>query len=195
MIAEKEAEKEKQERRKQQILLVSSVLQAYVANLEAGQTSGEAFTNAVVSKAVLDQFISSIGSFYDGTEDTGKVSNGLDSNGGRLAVLHDNERVLTAKQNKKIGNYSNEEVANIMEKKRLGTLVDNTQLGVGWDNHLLVQELMNVQTKLDEVNKTIANKPELDVKVGEISSTAMKIVENRKKAGVRTSNTFIVRAK
>jgi hypothetical protein len=195
LIAEAEAEKEKQERRKQQILLVTSVLQAYVANLEAGQESTEAFANAVVSKAVLDQFVASLGTFYDGTEDTGRVSNGLDVNGGRLAVLHNNERVMTARQNKKIGDYTNDEVANIMEQKRLGKLMDSTQIGVGWDNHLLVEELVNVQNKLDQVNKTIANKPELDVKVGEISSTAMKIVENRKKGGTRTTNTFIVRAK
>lgn len=195
LIAEAEREREIQERRKQQILLVSSVLQAYNANLEAGQPSGEAFTNAVLSKAVLDQFISSLGSFYVGTEDTGKASNPLDENGGRLAVLHDNERVITAKQNKMIGNVSNQEVARVMEQRRLGNLIEGESQIISFDNQILVNELMTVSEKLDQVNKTIAEKPELDVKVGEITSTAMKIVENHKKKGVRTVNTFKVKAK
>lgn len=195
LIAEAEREREIQERRKQQILLVSSVLQAYNSNLEAGQESGEAFRNAVLSKAVLDAFISSLGSFYVGTEDTGKATNPLDANGGRLAVLHDNERVMTAKQNAMIGNVSNEEVARVMEQRRLGKLVDGESQIISFDNQILVNELMTVSEKLDQVNKTIANKPELDVKVGEITSTAMKIVENHKRKGVRTVNTFKVRAK
>jgi hypothetical protein len=195
LIAEAEREREIQERRKQQILLVSSVLQAYNANLEAGQESGEAFRNAVISKAVLDAFIASLGSFYVGTEDTGKASNALDANGGRLAVLHDNERVMTSKQNKMIGNVSNDEVARVMEARRLGKMVEGESQIISFDNQILVNELMTVSEKLDQVNKTIANKPELDVKVGEVSSMAMKITETHKKKGVRTVNTFIVKPK
>jgi hypothetical protein len=103
LIAENEQKKAEQEKRKQRILLVTSVLQAYNANMESGMESGEALTSAITSKAVLDQFIASIGSAYEGTEDTGTTNNPLDSNGGRVMLIHDNERVMTKKQNAMIG--------------------------------------------------------------------------------------------
>mgnify|MGYP005988991731 CR=1 FL=1 len=194
LIAEAEMERERTEKRKQQLLLVSSVLTAYTKNLET-MDSGQAFSQAVLSNSVLEQFIGTLGSFFDGTEDTGTTTNALDSNGGRLAVLHNNERVMTAKQNKMLGNISNDEVARIIENKRLGNLVDSSQINAGWENHLLVNELINVTDKLDEVKRTIANKPEFNVEVGQLTSTAMKIVETQKKKGIKTVNTFKVKAK
>jgi len=193
LIAEAEMKKEQEEKRKQQILMVSAVLKSYIANIDAGQPSGEALGNAIASKEVLDQFISGIGSFYEGTEDTGTVSNGLDSNGGRIALLHNNERVLTAKQNNKIGNYTNDQVANIVEQNRFGNLSNNSQVGNSWESQLVVEELLNVGNKLDAVNKTILNKEVTSVEMGAITQTAMSIVESRKKAGNRTISTYKVR--
>ena len=173
LIAEANAQKEQEEKRKQQILLVSSILQAYNSNLAAGDDSGTAFTKAVTSSTVISQFIAGLDSFFEGTEDTGTVGNPLDSNGGRIAVLHNNERVLTAEQNKKLGGMSNDQVANVMEQHRLGTLMDGNQLNVGWDNHILVSQLMNVESKLDKVAQAIEDRPVSNLEVGNVMSDYM----------------------
>ena len=193
LIAESEAKKAEEEKRKQRILMVSAVLKAYIANIDAGDGSGEALAKAIASKAVLDQFVAGIGSFFEGTEDTGTVSNGLDSNGGRMAILHNNERVLTAKQNKQIGGYSNDQVANIVEQNRLGKLAGNTKMSSVWDSQLVVDQLLKVEGKLDAVNTTIANKEVSRVELGAITQASMNIVERRKKAGNRTISTYKVK--
>lgn len=193
LIAESEVKKEQAEKKKQRMLMVSAILKAYIANLDADQNSGTALANAITSKAVLDQFVAGIGSFYEGTEDTGTVSSPLDSNGGRMAILHNNERVLTSKQNKKIGGYSNEQVASIVEQNRLGNLADNTQIGGNWESQLVVNELLKVGDKLDAVNKTIADKEVSSVELGAITQSTMNIVESRKKAGNRTISTYKVK--
>jgi hypothetical protein len=56
--------------------------------------------------------------FYEGTEDTGPGGN-VDSKRGFHAVLHPNERVMTAEQNKKLRGISNEELVTVVEKSKL----------------------------------------------------------------------------
>ena len=87
-------------------------------------------------------------SFYEGTEDTGRGGK-LDSKGGFAAVLHPNERVMTAKQNKRIkqalGNVSNDDLVKMIENSKSlsvnpgGLLVDSSA----------INEKMN--TKMDEM--------------------------------------------
>jgi hypothetical protein len=88
------------------------------------------------------------GAFYEGTEDTGKGGR-LDSKGGFAAILHPNERVMTAKQNKRIkkalGNVSNDDLVAMIENSKSlsvnpgGLLVDSSA----------INEKMN--TKMDEM--------------------------------------------
>lgn len=193
IIAEANQQKEKEERRKQNIILVSAVLQAYNSELANGATSGEAFSKAVLSTSLLSQFVQSLPTFLEGIEDTGAQGRGVDGQGGFLSVLHPNERVLTKEQNAKIGSKSNMEVANIMEKHRLGKLMDGTQINVGFGNELLVKELMNVSSKLDMVNNTIANKPEMNVGVGEIVQGTMDIIASTKKGNDIVYNRYRIK--
>ena len=103
-----EAEKEKEELRKKEIRdeKIIAGLQLLASNDgNVGKTLGDV--------SLLIAALSNMPSFFDGTEDTGTVSNPLDSNGGRTAILHDNERVMTAEQNKKVGGLSNEDLADV----------------------------------------------------------------------------------
>lgn len=96
-------------------------------------------------------------SFFDGTENTGNGGK-VDDRGGFYAVLHPNERVMTARQNAKVGDLSNNELADIALMYNRGDLVnpftdmalnitsndskkDNT-------NHLIISELRNLQIEL-----------------------------------------------
>ena len=100
---------------------------------------------------------------------------------------------MTAKQNAMMGNVTNDEVARVMENKRLGRLVDGSQISVGWDSHLVLEELANVANKLDAVNRSIQDKEELKIEMGAITQTAMRIIETRKKGHTKTVSTFNVK--
>lgn len=126
--AEANRKKEELIKKEQQFQTALAIIKAYSAELDNGKSTPEAFASAITSVSVLTSFVSSLPSFYEGTEDTGTVSNPLDVNGGRLAVLHDNERVMTAEQNKKIGDYSNDEVADVMYSLDRGLIMPNVDL-------------------------------------------------------------------
>ena len=198
IIAQAEADRAKLERKKQSILLVSAVLQSFNANLAAGDDSTTAFAKAVASSEILTQFLgtlSNVPAFLDGTEDTGSNGSGVDGKGGFNAILHPNERVLTKEQNARIGKVSNNDLASIMEQHRLGEFTDGAQLSVGWDNTALVESLLSVEDKLDQVNKSIINKETNKIELGEIVQGAMMIKETVKKGATITNRRFKVTAK
>ena len=90
--------------------------------------------------SVLIASLGQIDSFFEGTEDTGTVQKPLDSNGGRTAILHDNERVLTAKQNAKLGGISNEDLADLGAMHNSGNLNGGTTI-IEANNKELIAEV------------------------------------------------------
>jgi len=122
-----------------------------------------------------------IASFYDGTEDTGTVSGALDANGGRLAVLHDNERVVTKAQNAMIGDMSNDALANLAYDYRTGNLMTDGQLnkssnnGMVIDNSGLVMEIKGLRKELKE-------KPVQQVRVDQLGNLIETVYGN----GIKT---------
>ena len=192
IIDEANQEKARLEKEKQTILLISSILQAYNSELANGATSGEAFTKAITSTTLLQTFIGSVGSFYDGTEDTGIARNGLDSNGGRVAILHNKERVMTAKQNKKVGNLSNDELANIAENHRLGRFQGADQIGSGYESQAIVDQLLNMGGKIEDVSAAIKSQESSSMEVGKLTQYAFNIMETKRKGNLVTTNTFKV---
>jgi hypothetical protein len=114
--AELEAKRQAQIKRQQKAELALAAIQAYSGKIAAGVENPLAATISDVS--VLRAFISSLPGFFDGTEDTGTVANPLDSKGGRLAVIHDNERIIDAKKNKLIGNMSNAELTSLAQREQ-----------------------------------------------------------------------------
>ena len=100
------------------------------------------FLKTLGDVSVLIAGLSQLDSFFDGTEDTGTVKNPLDSNGGRTAILHDNERVMTAKQNTKLGGISNEDLADLGAMHNTGNLGGTTVLQSNNDN--LMKEVTKV---------------------------------------------------
>ena len=120
-LAKKELERQQAEKRAQQAAEALALINLTVAAAQSGDQN--AVQTGLVQFGVLKGLIAAIGSFYHGTEDTGTVSNPLDSKGGRLAILHNNERVMTAKQNKAVGDMTNEQ------------LVENAILGAAKTDH------------------------------------------------------------
>lgn len=190
IIAEANLRKERLEKRKQRILLASSIIQAYNSELAQGTGSGEAFTKAITSTTVLQQFISALPTFFEGTESTGKQGRGVDGKGGFLSVLHEDERVVPKKFNDKIGtDISNEDLAGIVENYR------NNRFSVELQKVAVVKEDNNsMKQELIDIKQAIIDKPETNIELGAISQTQMEIIERKKTGSAITTNVFKVKS-
>jgi hypothetical protein len=129
--------------------------------------------------------LSQLDSFFDGTEDTGTVANPLDSNGGRTAILHDNERVMTAKQNAKIGGISNEDLADLGAMHNSGNLNGGTTI-IQANNKELISEVKEIVNAVKNIPIQSYN---YDAK-GKYHEQHMKSQNKREIIKVRANNLF-----
>lgn len=189
LAAEAARKQQKLEQDKQNFLLVTAVLQAFNAELAKTDDVGKALTTAITSTTVLSQFATALPAFLDGTENTGEHGRGVDGKGGFHAILHPNEKVFKSEHTDMIGNFTNEEVAQTMEKKRLGTLVGDTQL-IAMANGV---DMSGMEAELKDIKKAIIDKPETNIELGAVTQSAMEIVETRKAGNRTTFNRFKVK--
>ena len=124
---------------RQKLALAS--ITAYADNVEDGAENPLAKTITDIS--VLTAFIQNLPTFFDGTEDTG-TGGKIDNKGGFNAILHPNERVMTAEQNQPLKGISNIELSNLGKAYKSGSL-----------NPVMQLDDTKIVSKLDE----IANKP------------------------------------
>jgi hypothetical protein len=153
--AELQRAKDREERKQE---LVSAGFKIFSALLDQGKDPSAATIETATLLGALPAIIDAIPAFFDGTEDTGTVSKGLDSNGGRLAMLHDNERVISKKDNQKMGGISNEEAANIIQKYNMGELLNHNgnELAGGLVNSINLNGLnKGLERKIDTLNESI----------------------------------------
>ena len=185
IINEANARKEKELKRQQRIKLAESVYSTYNSKVAAG--SEHPLMDTIKDTMLLQQFIASLPTFYDGTEDTGKNGNGIDGKGGFHAVLHPNERVIPKSLNEQIGGLSNEALAKMASEYQNGKIIrSNSQIGSAFDTAVLVG-------KLDELTMAIKQKPETNIGIGEITQSVMEIVKSTKQGNTTTYNRYKVR--
>ena len=185
IINEANARKEKEMKRQQRIKLAESVYSTYNSKVAAG--SEHPLMDTIKDTMLLQQFIASLPTFYDGTEDTGKNGNGIDGKGGFHAVLHPNERVIPKSLNEQIGGLSNEALAKMASEYQNGKIIrSNSQIGSAFDTAVLVG-------KLDELTTAIKQKPETNIGIGEITQSVMEIVKSTKQGNTTTYNRYKVR--
>jgi len=134
----------------------------------------------------LMAFINSLPAFYDGTEDTGINGQGVDGKGGFHAVLHPNERVVPKSLNEQIGSMSNEQLAKLAQEYQNGRLITKSNANASLD-------LVILANKLDTLTDVIKNKPETNIALGEITQSAMNIVESKRTGNTTIYNRFKVR--
>jgi hypothetical protein len=149
--AEQERIRDEQVKKAQRREIVLAGLKAFAEN--AGQPGAvqKTLTDITTLSAAL---LNILPGFYDGTEDTGKAGQSLDSNGGRLAVLHDNERVMTKDQNKLLGGLSNDEVSHIVHDHINPSHFDNApivQVQRFESNEALLQRVDKLVEKVDQL--------------------------------------------
>ena len=136
---------------------------------------------------LLQQFISSLPTFFDGIEDTGKNGNGVDGKGGFHAILHPNERVVPKSLNDKIGNLSNTDLARVAQEYNNGKFVEsNGQPQSALELALLVNEIKDLKS-------VIKDKPETNIALGQITQSVVEIVESKTIGKTTTYNRYKVR--
>jgi hypothetical protein len=130
-----------------------------VFSANAQQDPETALSKTITDVTALTAFLGGLPSFFVGTEDTGKGGNALDSNGGRLSILHDNERVMTAEQNKRIGNISNEELTRLAVDSTRGTF-NNFENVSSSGPSILIGERESIKNEINELIRAVKrNKP------------------------------------
>jgi hypothetical protein len=159
--AEIRAEKERELKRQQRIEAGLAAFQVFAANAE--EDPNTALSKTFSDITALTAFLSGLDSFFVGTEDTGKVSNGLDGNGGRLAILHDNERVLTKSDNTEIKNAgikSNEELTRLAVDAKRGVFRRFENVTPESANIILNNNQESLKSDIKELIKAVKqNKP------------------------------------
>jgi len=185
IINEANAQKAKELKKQQRIKLAESVYSTYNAKVAGG--SEHPLMDTIKDTMLLQQFIASLPTFHDGTEDTGKNGNGIDGKGGFHAILHPNERVVPKSLNEQIGGLSNEALAKMANEYQNGKIIrSNSQIGSSFDTAILVG-------KIDELTNAIKMKPETNIGIGEITQSVMEIVKSTKQGNTTTYNRYKVR--
>jgi hypothetical protein len=150
--AELELQRQREEQRAARMELALTAAETYAGYVQNGQNGTQALTSTIKDITLLKAFVNGLDFFYEGTEDTGTVNNPLDTNGGRLAVLHDNERVMTAEQNKMVSGLTNWELANIGAMYKNGTAqVDAAIINQRFNSN------EQILAKFDELKNSINN--------------------------------------
>lgn len=186
IIDEANAKKERELKRQQRIKLAEAIYSTYNSKVAAG--SENPLMETMRDAALLQQFIMSLPTFFDGTEDTGANGKGVDGKGGFHAILHPNERVIPKSLNDHIGGMSNEALTKLAMEYQAGKVVrSDSQIGSAYETAILA-------SKIDELNETIRNKPETNIELGEITQSVMNIVKSSKKGHTTIYNRYRIRS-
>jgi TP901 family phage tail tape measure protein len=181
IIDEANQRKLKQEQFQARIQLASSAYQTY--NQKLADNKENALAETITDITLLQSFINSLPTFFEGTEDTGTNGRGIDGRGGFQAVLHPNERVIPKHLNENLKGITNEELTNMAVQykinKSVGEYVGADQLTSGY-------EFYTLGSKLDKLTRVIEQKPETNIALGEITNSVMEIVKSTK-----TGNTIL----
>jgi hypothetical protein len=183
IIAESNRRKEREQKRQQRMELANTIYQTYAGH--AAKDPDTALMKTIKDAGLLQAFISTLPMFYDGTEDTG-AGGGVDGKGGFHAVLHPHERVIPKSLNDQIGNLTNEQLTRLAMEYQNGRLVGQDVAHSSMDLAILVN-------KIDDLTEVIKHKPETNIQLGEITQSAMEIVQSTRKGNTTVYNRFKVR--
>ena len=177
---------EREQKQKEAIQLAEAFLEAYIAELnKPGADPLAAGAKALTATLVAKGIGKTIASFYDGTEATGKAGNALDSNGGRLAVLHDNERVMTKDQNSMTGGMSNNDLAQLAYDYNTGNLLSNSAMAGSQSTNIIINN-DQVIVAITSLEKAIKDKPVSQFELDKYGS----LIERAYKNGIKETTRF-----
>jgi hypothetical protein len=166
LIKAKQAKQKKKEKAEEYAL---AILKDYTAHLD--KSPGTALIDTGKDAGILKGLISALPAFLDGTDDTGNVNGGgVDGKKGKLAIIHPNERIMTKDQNRLVGDMTNEQLAQLAWASRMNSAAFSRTA----DSLKPIEagqyfELKALNEKMDTLNKTIQDKPEVKETFDEIN--------------------------
>jgi hypothetical protein len=179
LTTEANKQKAKEIKKQERIKLAESVFTSYTANVANNEKSP--IIKTISDITVLTAFINSLPTFYKGTERTVGESLGkaqLSGRDGHIVRVDGSEKILNPTLSKMTGNMTTLEIAQLAEDKLRGKIMAKGKTNIelletNYSNDIIVE-------KLDQLNNTILNKPEMNVEVGEILGGVMHVVESTK---------------
>jgi hypothetical protein len=191
--AEAQKKKEKEMKKQQNIKLAASVFEAYSNNANNKDVKNPVI-KTISDISVLEAFIQSLSTNYDGTETTVGDKLGAPHLNGftrdqYIVRVDKDESIFTGEQTKRMGignsGLTTNEITKIAEDRRIGKLMYQhegaAQISPSWQTGVLVNEIK-------ELRKVIEDKPVSNVEVGEIIGGVMHIVETVKQGNTTIRN-------
>jgi len=195
-LADKQAEQIK--RQKEAKIAAEAVALLNLVSAYAQSGDKNALQRGLTDWGILKGLTAILEGFYDGTEDTGTVGNALDSKGGRLAILHNNERVVTKAQNKLLGGMSNEQ---LVQNALLGSQMSDylpTQNAISqnlfekqkseFGNTMKVQSVTDsnalVVKELQQLNKRLSAQPNVGIEIEKVYGNVYDMIKTETKTGM-----------
>ena len=134
--------------------------------------------------------------FFTGTEHVASDLKGNKIHSGRdgyVVAVDGSERVMTGEQNKKVGDLSNEELAQLAHDHNTGKLLPNYlmsnnshSVAGNLKESMQLNQLINVNKRLESLENTIRNKPETIFELNNLGEVIRTEVSNQ----MRKSTTF-----
>jgi len=182
---EAQQEREKELKKQERIKLAQSVYDSYSSNVASGTQNP--VTKTITDITLLNQFIKSLPTFYEGTETTVGQALGqpnMSGKDGYIVRVDGSEKVLNPELSRMTGNMTTKEIAQISEDRLKGRLIykgEASQIGGAWESQLIVNGL-------NELKEVIKNKPETSIEASEIIGGVMHIIESRKERNTTVRN-------
>jgi hypothetical protein len=187
LFMESEKKKVQQLKAQEKIKLAESVFSSYSNHL--ANKDKNPLLKTITDATILTTFINSLTTNYDGTETTvgDKFGNsphipwvGKDQ---YITRVDKDEKILNPTLSAMTGDLTTMEIAQIVEDKRMGKLVEkhDTVHSTNWASALVINELK-------ELKDIIKNKPENNFEVGEILNGVMHVVETTKRGNTNNRN-------
>lgn len=179
IINEANKKKLEEEKRKQRIELITAGITTYNSKIAAGSERPLAETIRDIS--LLNQFISALPAFYDGTNTTVEDALGkalMPGKDGHVVRVDGKEKILNPELSKMTGDLTTTQIAQISQGYLTGKLIRSGEgaaqvtLGGGWDSQLMVDELSGIRKDLKKIP---SNELFFD--------NAMKVLTHKKKSG------------
>lgn len=183
-LAKRQAEQQRALKAQKQAADALALVQLTIAAAQNGDP--KAVATAVTQFGILKGLEAAItGSFFEGTEDTGKGGN-MDIRKGMLSILHPHERVVSRRENEQLKGISNKELptfANIGRDFLEGNLTLDASHFRGQAHDISPVVLKKESNKevineLKEVKRAIKSIPVVDTKIEELYG---KVLEFSKK--------------
>lgn len=183
ILAEEKAIEESQKRieaaqkKKARMEFIAAGINTFNSSIQNNRSGAEALGDTAITMSGLAAFLGSLPSFDVGADRLTSDGRGVDNNGGFFAKIHENERIMTSDQNKKIGfNVPNEHLADVFSYYKKGLLVPVNQNSV-----VAVNDNREVLERIDKGFSKINN---WNISVEELFGTITVLIDKNKEGNI-----------